>query len=80
LCFARNPGSSLFLIGIKDYNLGKIYFWSSTYGANIGEGEMPSYDNIADVADSFVEFLLALREEPNQGESLESWVQRVYSE
>jgi hypothetical protein len=79
LCFARNPGSSLFLIGIKDYNLGKIYYWSSPYQANLDEGEMPSYDNIADVAESFVEFLLALREEPNKGESLNAWVRRVYS-
>jgi len=78
--FAHNPGSSLFLIGIKDYNLGKIFFWSSDYQANIDEGEIPNYDNIAFVANSFTEFLLALREEPDEGESLEDWVKRVYTE
>jgi hypothetical protein len=79
LCFACNPGDSQFLIGIKDYNLGKIYFWQRDYQADIGAGELPGYDNIADVADSFVEFLLALREEPYEDESLEAWVKRVYS-
>ncbi|MCX7110054.1 MAG: SMI1/KNR4 family protein [Proteobacteria bacterium] len=80
LCFANDPGGSLFLIGIKDYNLGKIFFWESSYQANIGEGETPNYDNIAFVANSFVEFLLALREEPNRGGSLEDWVKRAYPE
>ncbi len=80
LCFADDPGGSLFLIGIKDYNLGKIYFWERSYQANIGEGETPNYDNIADVADSFVEFLLALREEPNTGEAPDAWIKRVYPE
>ena len=80
LCFAPDPGGSLFLIGIKDYNLGKIFFWESSYQANIGEGETPNYDNIAFVANSFTEFLLALREEPDDGESLEDWVRRVYPE
>jgi len=80
LCFGLDPGGSQFLIGIKDYNLGKIFFWESSYQANIGEGETPNYDNIAFVANSFVEFLLALREEPNRGESLEDWVKRAYPE
>jgi hypothetical protein len=80
LCFARDPGGSLFLIGIKDYNLDKIYFWERSYQADIGAGELPGYDNIADVANSFVEFLLALREEPDEGESLEAWVRRVYAQ
>ena len=78
ICFGRNSGSSLYLIGIKEYNLGKIFFWESSYQADIAEGEFPSYDNIAFVANSFTEFLLALREEPNEGESLEDWVKRVY--
>ena len=78
LCFAPDPGGSLFLIGIKEYNLGKIFFWESSYQANLSEGEFPSYDNIASVANSFTEFLLALREEPDEGESLEAWVKRVY--
>jgi hypothetical protein len=78
LCFARNPGGSLFLVGIKDNNLGKIYFWHCDYQADIGTGELSGYDNIADVANSFVEFLLALREEPDEKESLEDWVRRVY--
>jgi len=78
LCFAPDPGSSLFLIGTKHYNLGKIFFWESSYQANIGEGEIPNYDNIAFVANSFSEFLLLLREEPNRGEHLDDWVKRVY--
>ena len=80
LCFARDSGGSLFLIGIKEYNLGKIFFWDRDYEAEIEVGEIPNYDNIAFVANSFTEFLLALREEPDEGESLEDWVKRVYSE
>ncbi len=80
LCFGPDPGGSQFLIGIKDYNLGKIFFWESSYQANIGEGETPNYENIAFVANSFTEFLLALREEPNHGELLEDWVKRAYPE
>ena len=80
LCFARDPGGSLFLIGIRPHNLGRIYFWSRYYEADLDAGELPSYDNIADVADSFNDFLLALREESQSDESLDAWVQRVYSE
>ncbi len=80
LCFARNSGGSLFLIGIKEFNLGKIFFWDRDYEADIDAGEISNYDNIAFVANSFTEFLLALREEPNKGESLADWVKRVYPE
>ena len=80
LCFARDPGGSQFVIGIKEYNLGKIFFWDRDYEADIDDGETPNYDNIAFVANSFTEFLLALREEPDEGESLEDWVKRVYTE
>ena len=80
LCFARDSGGSLFLIGIQPHNLGRIYFWERVHEADIGAGELPSHDNIADVADSFNDFLLALREEPKSDESLDAWVQRVYSE
>ncbi len=80
LCFARDSGGSVYLIGIKEYNLGKIFFWDRDYEADIDAGETPNYDNIAFVANSFTEFLLALREEPDDGESLEDWVKRVYPE
>ncbi|PWV64754.1 SMI1/KNR4 family protein [Plasticicumulans acidivorans] len=80
LCFACDPGSSLFLIGIGESNFGKIFFWEYGYHANIYEGEIPDDSNIAYVADSFVEFLLALREEPGEDEPLEDWVKRMYPE
>lgn len=80
LCFARNSGGSLFLIGTQPHNLGRIYFWERSYEADIEAGDSPSYDNIADVADSLKDFLLALREEPKPGELLEAWVRRVYRE
>ncbi|PWV64753.1 SMI1/KNR4 family protein [Plasticicumulans acidivorans] len=78
LCFSRDPGSSLFLIGIGESNFGKIFFWEYGCHANIYEGEIPDDSNIAYVADSFVEFLLALREEPDEDEPLEDWVNRMY--
>lgn len=80
LCFARNAGGSLFLIGIGQHNLGRIFFWARSFEADIEGGESVSYDNIADVADSFNEFMAALRGEPKPDESLEDWEQRVYPE
>jgi ABC-type phosphonate transport system ATPase subunit len=80
LCFARNAGGSLYLIGIGERNYGQIFFWARSFEADIDIGELPSYDNIADVADSFNDFLLTLRDEPRSGESLDAWVQRVYRE
>lgn len=80
LCFARDPGGNLYLIGMQPHNLGRIYFWERAYEANIDAGESPSYDNVADVANSLKDFLLALREEPKADESLDAWVRRVYCE
>lgn len=80
LCFAGDPGGSLFLIGTGDHNLGRIYFWARSSEADRGSGELPDYKNIAYVADSFDDFLLALREEPNPGEPLNHWVGRVYKQ
>jgi len=78
IMFARDPGGSLFLIGIKKHNLGRIYFWERSYEADIEAGESPSYDNIAYIADSFSEFLLLLREEPDEDEEIDDWLKRVY--
>jgi len=80
LCFARNPGSSLFLIGIAPNNFGRIFFWRPGYQTEGCEGHPPDDSGIAYVADSFVEFLLALREEPGEDEPLEDWVKRMYPE
>lgn len=77
LGFAEAPGGSMFLIGTTVQNLGKVYFWSHHFQADLGEGETPGEDNIAFVADSFSDFLLALREEPGAKESTPDWLARV---
>lgn len=79
LAFAIDPGGSLFLIGIGEHNVGRIYYWARAFEEGVEDGEAPGYDNVADVAGSFVEFLLALRQEPEIGEPLDAWVQRAYS-
>jgi hypothetical protein len=61
LPFGRDAGSNYFYIGVGKENEGKIYFGVEQYGADI-EGEEPDYRNIAAVAGSFNEFLLALEE------------------
>lgn len=76
ICFARDPGGSLFLIGTHSYNFGKIYYWSRGY--EVGEDAIPDYRNVAFVADSLVDFLLALRPEPESGEAIHDWINRVY--
>ena len=80
LCFLSDPGGNLFLIGTGSHNLGKIFFWARGYEADEDEGEVPSYDNIADVAPTFIDFLLALRGEPGPDESHEDWIRRNYPE
>lgn len=79
LCFAGSPGGSLYLIGTGAQNRGKIYYWARRFEADVAAGETPGYDNVAEVADSFPSFLLALREEPDVDEELDAWVKRVYS-
>jgi len=80
LCFQRDPGGSLFLVGIAEHNLGKIYYWARRWEANRSEGEVAGYDNIAYVAPSFLDFLLALRPEQGQDESDEDWIRRHYGD
>ena len=58
LPFADNSGGSQYLIDTRPGTSGQIYFWRLGYGTL-----PPSFDNIAYVADSFEEFLLAIRAE-----------------
>lgn len=77
-CFSRDSGGSLYLIGTADENLGKIYFWARSYQAEVRGGSVSAYPNIAEVANSFEDLLLSLREEPQADETLEEWSKRVY--
>lgn len=77
LGFADAGGGSMFLIGTTMKNLGRICFWSHPFQADLGQGERPDEGNIAAVADSFADFLLALREEPGAKESTADWLARV---
>jgi hypothetical protein len=79
LGFGSDPSGSLFLIGTAEHNVGEIFFWSRQYEADVGGGEAPSDVNIAFVAPSFKDMLLAMRVEPADDETVEQWIARVYS-
>jgi hypothetical protein len=79
LPFQVDPGGSLFLIGTSENNLGRIYFWHSRFQADEDAGELPGYDNIAEVAPSFREYLAGFRDaEIKAGETDEQWLSRNY--
>ena len=78
LPFGYDSGGSLYVVGTGPDNLGRIYFWERSHEADVGAGQRPGYDNIAEVAPTFEEFLLAMRPEPNTGESMVEWRRRVY--
>lgn len=60
LAIARDPGGSLILLGLEGENKGKVFFWLQELEGD--DGEEPSYDNVAFVANSFNEFLNSLIE------------------
>lgn len=60
LAVARDPGGSLVLLGLEGEHRGKVYFWLQELEG--GDGESPTYDNVAFVADGFNEFLDNLAE------------------
>jgi len=71
IAIERAPGGSLFLLGIKGKNRGKVFFWSRDYeDINEGPDGSPSYDNVGFVANSFDEFLDKLEPEPDD---LDEW-------
>lgn len=79
LPFQRDPGGSLFVIGTVDSNAGQVRFWSRDYQADQEAGEVPGQDNMAEVAPSFIDYLLALRDaEQLPGETEEGWIRRHY--
>jgi SMI1 / KNR4 family (SUKH-1) len=80
LPFADDPGGDPYLIGVVQENLGKIFFWAKMYDYDYESGGRASPNAVALVANSFVEYLLAFRQEPNDGESGEDWVKRVYAD
>jgi SMI1 / KNR4 family (SUKH-1) len=78
LIFCRDPGTGLFLIGTGPENLGEIFFWVRSLEESWADGQKASPGCIAEVAESFKDFLFLIREEPLPNESYEAWLTRVY--
>ncbi len=55
---ARDPGGNLICIATTGTNIGKVYFWEHEF--EVEDGEIPSYENVYFIADSFEEFLSML--------------------
>ena len=60
LAFGYSPGGDNFCIAIAGKNLGKIYYWDHDY--EVEEDEIPGYQNITLLCDSFTEFIDSLVE------------------
>ncbi|GHS98120.1 hypothetical protein AGMMS50296_5610 [Alphaproteobacteria bacterium] len=61
ICITRNCGANLMLLSIVGKDRGNIYFWNHDTEAN--NGEIPNYDNLTLIANSFDEFLSKLYSE-----------------
>ena len=55
IAIAYDPGGNLILLGIAGEYTGKVLFWVKDF--EVEEGEVPGYDNVGFLADSFDEFL-----------------------
>jgi hypothetical protein len=72
ISIAHDPGGSLFLIGVKGKNRGKVFFWSRDYeDINKGPDGSPTYDNVGFVSNSFKNFLEKLEPEPDDWDEWE---------
>ncbi len=60
LPIAVDPGGNLICLSTIGKNAGKVYFWDHEEEAR--EGEVPGYDNVYFIANSFSEFLGSLTE------------------
>ena len=60
------------LLSVKGSDYGKVYFWDHEMEADPDQGEVPSYDNLTLIADSFEEFVGNLRDESELDELLGS--------
>jgi hypothetical protein len=60
LAIAHDPGGSLILLGLEGNKKGKVFFWLQELEED--DGEPPTYDNVAFVANSFNEFLNSFTE------------------
>jgi hypothetical protein len=56
-------GGNQILLSIKNPDRGKVYFWDHELEADTDNGEVPSYDNLTLIANSFDEFLSKLYSE-----------------
>jgi hypothetical protein len=78
ITFGYDAGGSQFLIGTGDENRGKILFWARGWESELDDDENPNYDNVAEVANSFVQFLKGMAPEPGPDESDEDWEKRYF--
>lgn len=60
---AYDSFGNLILIGVKNPNRGKIYFWDHDMETDPSQGEKPDYSNMTLIADSFEEFIDGLYED-----------------
>lgn len=58
LPIARDPGGNLICLAITGANKGKVYLWD--HEEEVEEGEIPGYDNIYLITDSFDSLLNSL--------------------
>ncbi|WP_110017382.1 SMI1/KNR4 family protein [Plasticicumulans acidivorans] len=80
LCFSQDPVGSLFLISTQERSLGQIFFWPRQFGGGLDGDDSRTETELAFIVGSVTEFLLLMREEPNNDEPLEDWVKRMYPE
>lgn len=71
IAIGRNPGGSLFLLGIRGGNRGKVFFWDRRYETVQKAGDIPTYDNVGFAASNFDEFLNRLEAEPDDWDAWE---------
>jgi hypothetical protein len=64
-------GADRFLLGIKNSNKGKIYFWSWN-NEEYNEGAPATYGNIAFVANCFSDFIQLIEPEPDDWDAWEA--------
>ena len=55
IVIAYDPGGNLILLGVNGQNVGKVLFWVKDY--EVEQGEVPKFDNIGFLANSFDEFI-----------------------
>lgn len=59
---AHDSFGNLILLSVKGQDYGKVYFWDHEQEADTNNGEVPGYENLTLIADSFEEFMGNLKD------------------